>query len=143
MTQTMRVDTARQTETMTNKIIIVIGHALVGWGLCGATIGIGRNLTSMENTLIIHAVAAPFIFAMISMIYFRRFNDFSPLFIATFFLGFVVLMDVVVVALLIEKDFSMFKSIIGTWVPFFFIFLSTIVTGERSIKKSDESNPAD
>ena len=34
---------------MLKEIIIVIGHALVGWGLCGATIGIGRNVTSMEN----------------------------------------------------------------------------------------------
>lgn len=61
------------------KIIIVIGHAILGWGLCGATIGIGRNLTSMENALIIHAVAAPVIFAMISMFYFKRANHFSPL----------------------------------------------------------------
>ncbi len=112
------------------KIIIVIGHALIGWGLCGATIGIGRNLTSMENALIIHAVAAPVIFAMISIFYFKKINHYSPLFIATFFLSFVVFMDVVIVATLIEKDFSMFKSIIGTWIPFFTIFLSTLITGK-------------
>jgi len=116
------------------KIIIVIGHALMGWGLCGATIGIGRNLTSMGNALIIHAVAAPVIFAMISRFYFKKVNHFSPLFIATFFLGVVVLMDIVVVATLIEKDFSMFKSIIGTWIPFSTIFLSTFITG-KLIKK--------
>ncbi len=112
------------------KIIIVIGHALMGWSLCGATIGIGRNLTSLDNALIIHAIAAPVIFAMISMFYFKKVNHFSPLFIATFFLGFVVLMDIVIVATLIERDFSMFKSIIGTWVPFFTIFLSTFITGK-------------
>lgn len=80
--------------------------------------------------MIIHALAAPVIFAMISMFYFKRVNHFSPLFIATFFLGFVVIMDIVVMAALIEKDFSMFRSIIGTWVPFFTIFLSTFITGK-------------
>ena len=84
----------------------------------------------MENALIIHAIAAPVIFAMISMFYFKKVNHYSPLFIATFFLVFVVFMDVVVVATLIERDFSMFKSIVGTWIPFFTIFLSTFITGQ-------------
>ena len=119
---------------MLKEIIIVIGHALVGWGLCGATIGIGRNLTSMGNALIIHAVAAPVIFAVISIFYFKKVNHYSPLFIATFFVGFVIFMDIVVVATLIERDFSMFKSIIGIWVPFFTIFLSTFIAG-KMIKK--------
>jgi len=115
--------------------IIVIGYALVGWGLCGATIGIGRNLTSMENALIIHAIAAPALFIIISMFYFKKVNQFSPLFLATFFLGFVVLMDIVIVATLIEKDYSMFKSIIGTWIPFLAIFLSTYITGKMTTKR--------
>ncbi len=119
---------------MLKEIIIVIGHALVGWGLCGATIGIGRNVTSMENALIIHAVAAPVIFAVISLLYFKKVNHYSPLFIAIFFVGFVVFMDIVVVATLIERDFSMFKSIIGTWIPFLTIFLSALITG-KMIKK--------
>jgi hypothetical protein len=116
-------------------IIIVIGYALVGWGLCGATIGIGRNLTSMENALIFHAIAAPAFFIIISMFYFKKVNQFSPLFLATFFLGFVVLMDIVIVATLIEKDYSMFKSIIGTWIPFLAIFLSTYITGKMTTKR--------
>ena len=115
--------------------IIVIGYALVGWGLCGATIGIGRNLTSMENALIINAIAAPAFFIIISMFYFKKVNQFSPLFLATFFLGFVVLMDIVIVATLIEKDYSMFKSIIGTWIPFLAIFLSTYITGKMTTKR--------
>ncbi len=127
---------ATWSEIMIKKIMIVIGHALVGWGLCGATIGIGRNVTSMQNTLIIHAVAAPLIFSLISFVYFKRVNHFSPLFIAAFFLGFVVCMDFFVVALFVEKDFSMFKSILGTWFPFFTIFLSTFITGTIIDKKA-------
>jgi hypothetical protein len=38
-------------------------------------------------------------------------------------------MDVFVVALLIEGSFDMFKSVLGTWLPFLLIFLSTWWTG--------------
>jgi hypothetical protein len=41
------------------KIIVILIHAFVGWGLCGALIGIGRNVTSMQITLIAHAIGAP------------------------------------------------------------------------------------
>ncbi|GAI77113.1 unnamed protein product [marine sediment metagenome] len=43
------------------KLIIILVHALIGWALCGATMGIGMVITSIENTLIIHAIAAPII----------------------------------------------------------------------------------
>ena len=48
------------------KIIIIIIHMLIGWGLCGSIIGIGRQVTSMQNTLIIHAIGVPIIFGMLS-----------------------------------------------------------------------------
>ena len=34
------------------KIIIVLAHAFVGWMLCGATMGIGMSVTSLNNALI-------------------------------------------------------------------------------------------
>jgi hypothetical protein len=41
------------------KTIIILIHAFIVWALCGATIGIGRFITTMEVTLIIHAIGAP------------------------------------------------------------------------------------
>jgi hypothetical protein len=61
------------------KIAIVLVHAFVGWALCGATMGIGMAITSLENALIIHAVAAPVFFSAVSRVYFRKFNAKSPL----------------------------------------------------------------
>lgn len=112
-----------------NQLIILIIHALIGWGLCGAVIGIGRNLTTMENTMIIHLLAVPVIFATISNIYFRKFNYTSPCFTATFFLFFVIFMDFFLVAMFLEKSFEMFTSLIGTWIPFLCIFVTTCLTG--------------
>ena len=111
------------------KLIIILVHALMGWALCGATMGIGMAVTSIENALIIHAIAAPIIFATISLIYFKKFNYTTPLQTAIVFVFFVVFMDVFVVALLIEKSFEMFTNILGTWIPFALIFISAYLTG--------------
>ena len=111
------------------KAIIILIHAFVGWGLCGATIGIGKNLTSMEITLVLHAIGAPIFFAIIALIYFKNFNFTAPLQTAVIFIGFVIFMDVFLVALFIEKSFAMFTSPLGTWIPFALIFLATYLTG--------------
>ena len=111
------------------KITIILAHALVGWGLCGAIIGIGRNVTSMEITLILHAIGAPVFFAIITFIYFKYFNHTKPLLTAVIFVSFVIFMDVFLVALFIEKSFAMFTSMLGTWIPFVLIFLATYITG--------------
>ncbi len=75
------------------KVIIIIIHAFIGWALCGATIGIGRAVTSMETALIIHAIAAPIIFAAIATIYFKKSAFTKPLKTALIFIGFVIAMD--------------------------------------------------
>jgi len=114
------------------KTIIILIHAFAGWGLCGAIIGIGRNLTSMEITLILHAIGAPVFFVIIALIYFKNFNYTTPLQTAFIFIGFIIFMDVFLVALLIEKSFSLFTSPLGTWLPFGLIFLATYITGLAS-----------
>lgn len=100
-----------------------------GWALCGAVIAIGRSVTSMENTLVIHAIAVPIIFGIISLIYHTRFNFTRPPVTALLFTGFAMAMDAGLVALLFEKSYAMFKSVLGTWIPFGLIALSTAVTG--------------
>ena len=109
--------------------IIILLHALVGWGLCGAIIGIGRKVTSMERTLILHAIGAPIFFAFIALVYFKYFNFTTPLQTAAIFVAFVIFMDVFLVALFIEKSFAMFTSLLGTWIPFILIFLAIYITG--------------
>src|SRR5512143_1277865 len=101
-----------------NKISVILAHAFVGWALCAATMGIGMAVTTLNNTLIIHAIAAPIFFAGVSLIYFRKFNYTAPLQTAFWFLTFVVAMDFFLVAMLINRSFEMFTSILGTWLPF-------------------------
>ena len=118
------------------QIAIILGHAFVGWALCATTMGIGMAITSLQNTLIAHAIGAPIFFAVVSLVYFRKFNYTAPLQTALIFVGFVIVVDFFVVALLINKNLEMFTSLLGTWVPFALIFTSTYLTGLYAVKNS-------
>lgn len=111
------------------KTFILLAHAFVGWVLCAATMGIGMAVTTLDTTLILHAIGAPIFFCGVSWIYFRKFNYTSPLQTALSFLAFVVATDIFVVALLINRSLDMFTSVLGTWLPFALIFTSTYLTG--------------
>jgi hypothetical protein len=111
------------------KIIIIFFFAVVGWGLCGAIMGTGMQVMSMGTTLIAHAIGAPVIFSLLSVLYFRRFGFTTPLQTAIIFLAIVVFLDFFVIALIVLRSFEMFASPLGTWTPFALIFLSTYLSG--------------
>jgi hypothetical protein len=114
---------------MNRKILLTLFHAFIGWALCFATMGLGMALTTLENALIIHAIAAPIIFGAVSWVYFTRFKFTGPLVTAVIFIAFVIGMDFFIVALLINRSLQMFTSLLGTWIPFGLIFTSTFLTG--------------
>ena len=119
------------------KLLVILLHAFVLWGLCGATIGIGRSIVSMELTLIIHAIGAPLFAILVSLVYYKKFNYTTPLQTALIFLLFIIAMDAGLVAPVFEKSYDMFTSALGTWIPFALIFLSTLMTG-LMVKKNAE-----
>jgi hypothetical protein len=122
------------------KLFIIVNHAFIGWVMCAAIMGIGMQIFSMKTTLIIHAIGGPVGFLILSLIYFKNFNYTSPLQTATIFIGFIIFMDFFLVALLIEKSFAMFKSPLGTWIPFALIFLVTFITGLIVTKQEETLN---
>jgi len=110
-------------------VIAIVVHATVGWGLCGMAIAVGRKVTTLRNALIAHAIAAPIIFAVVSAAYFQWFGGTAPAATAATFVAIVIFLDVFVIALLVEKSFEMFRSVLGTWLPFALIFFATWLTG--------------
>jgi len=118
------------------KLLIVLIYAFMGWTLCGVVMFIGTAVTTEFIALIIHAVAAPIIFAVVSSFYFKKYDLTTPLETAALFVAFVVLLDFVVVALLINKSLAMFGNVLGTWIPFVLIFISTYYTGRHEKKKA-------
>jgi hypothetical protein len=111
------------------KIVVILLHAFVGWALCAATMGIGMAVTSLQTALIVHAIGAPIYFGVVSYVYFSRFCYTRPLPTAVIFVAFVLIVDFLVVALIINKSLSMFGSLLGTWIPFALIFISTCIIG--------------
>jgi len=120
----------------TRKIITLLAHAFVGWALCTASMVLGMTLTSVENAIIIHAIAAPIIAAAVSLVYFGKYGYTTPLQTAIAFTSFVIVVDFFVVALLVQRSLEMFASPLGTWIPFALIFTSTYLTGTYVEKRS-------
>jgi hypothetical protein len=120
---------------------IILSHAFVGWALCATTMGIGMATMPIQTALIVHAIGAPIFFAIVSLVYFSKFNYTAPLQTALIFVGFVITVDFFVVALLINKSLEMFASLLGTWIPFALIFTSTYLTGLFTTKRL-ERKPA-
>jgi hypothetical protein len=108
---------------------VIVAFAAVPWAICGAVIGIGQQLTSLDATLIIHAIAVPIVFGLSARLYFLRFGYTSPLQTAVIFLAFAVTLDTLLVAPVFEHSYAMFASVLGTWIPFGLIFASTYLAG--------------
>ena len=111
------------------KILIILLFAFIGWAICAAIMGIGMSIFSIETTLIIHLIIGPLAFAILSVIYHKWFNYTKPLLTAIIFVAFVIIVDFFLVALVINKNLDMFRSMIGTWIPFILIFIVTLITG--------------
>jgi hypothetical protein len=111
------------------KFAVILIHILFGWALCGAVVAFGNKFYDTQTTLLIHAISVPLIFSIISYVYFANFNYTTPFQTAIIFLVIIALMDFFVVGLLLEKNLRMFRSLLGIWVPFTLIFLSTYFTG--------------
>lgn len=121
---------------------VAVGFGGLVWAFCGALVGIGRQFMSMDATLIVHAAGAPIGAAVLAWIYFRSFACTSPIVTAVIFVGTALILDVLVVAMLIEKSFEMFTSVIGVWVPQALIFAATYLTGRLVVRSPSTSGRA-
>jgi hypothetical protein len=118
------------------QIMILLFFAFIGWAICTATMVIGTAITTIDNALILHAIIGPIGFIILSIIYFKKFKYTTPLQTATVFISFVILVDFFLVALIINKSLEMFTNLLGTWIPFTLIFISTYLTGKLIIKRA-------
>jgi len=114
--------------------VSLIGHALVGWGVCGLTMMIGRRFLPMGLTLVVHAVVATLTFALLASRYAGRHPDVPAARIAWTMLGVVVGLDALVVAPFMERSYEMFQSVAGTWVPFALILAASHFSARRAAR---------
>lgn len=111
-------------------VVRLVLHGVVGWALCAAVMGVLLWATTPTAAELVHAFAAPAIFALVAHHYFRERGARSPLPAATVFAVTVALLDLGVVSGLVQRDLAMFTSILGSWLPFALIFFVAWAMGE-------------
>lgn len=109
-------------------LAVVVGLAVPAWAGCAATMAIARTIAPLELALVLHALAAPVIFAALAYVYFTRVGDASPLVTALVFLGTALALDLLF-ALVVPAAWPMFASVLGTWLPLALAFAATWLTG--------------
>ena len=90
---------------------------------------LARRLWGLRIALYVHLGAAPALAFFVSAIHELIEPQFSPLLRAAVTTGLVITLDGVVVAPVFERSYEMFRSLIGTWVPFVLIFIASLSAG--------------
>ncbi len=109
--------------------VYLIGLAFVLWGACGGVIGVGRKLWSLDTTLRVHLLAAPIFAFLVAVAHRELAPQFNPLLRAAALTIIVMSLDALVVAPLFERSYAMFRSVVGTWLPFLAIFAAAWAAG--------------
>jgi menaquinone-dependent protoporphyrinogen oxidase len=116
-------------EQPAHSVARLLAHAVTGWALCalamaGLLAGLGTTAA-----LVLHAIAAPAIFAAVAAGYFRTRGARDPLPTALTFAGVTLLLDLAVVAGMVQRSTALAGSIAGLWLPLVLVFLATWATG--------------
>ena len=109
--------------------IYLFGLGIVLWGSCGAVMAIGRKLWSLETTLHVHLAAAPLLAFVISLIHRSLAPTFNAVLRAVVLTALIIALDAAVVAPVFERSYAMFRTLVGTWLPFAAIFLGSLAAG--------------
>ena len=106
----------------------LLAHGVVGWALCAATMRAVLRLSTLTAAMVVHAIAAPLLFAALAWHYFRARGAREPLPTAIMWTVTVILLDGIL-AVGLERSLAMFQSIAGTWLPLALIFVVTWAIG--------------
>ena len=102
---------------------------LILWMACGGVMAVGRRIWTIDIALRVHLAVAPAVAFIVSAVHKMLAPEFDSVLRALAITGLVVLLDAVVVAPLFERSYAMFRSFIGTWLPFALIFLASWAAG--------------
>lgn len=102
---------------------------LVVWAACGGVIAAGRRIWSLRTTLIVHLFAATAFAFAAGAAHKALAPGFDPVARAAAMTGAIIALDALVVAPLFERSYAMFRSALGTWIPFAAIFAASWAAG--------------
>jgi hypothetical protein len=105
----------------------LIAHAVIGWAMCATTWCVFWYFLGRTAALVLHSIAAPLLFGAVAWSYFSARGARDPLPTAVSWTVIIAGLDVAVASM--QRNFDMFASMAGTWLPFGLIFLVTWTTG--------------
>lgn len=115
--------------------LILLAFAVAVWAYCGAIMGIGRAVTTLETTLMMHAIGAPVGAAVAGWSFQRLRGGVKPVAVAAAFVATALILDGFLVAPVFERSFEMFRSVIGVWLPQALIFLAAWWAGSAGQRR--------
>lgn len=107
----------------------LIAHGVAGWAACAAVLMLLLAITSTNTAIILHTIAAPIIFAIVSQRYFAARGTREPILTAAAFTAIVAILHLVVVSGLFIGSFAMWRTVTGMWLPLALVFFATWITG--------------
>ncbi|HEX5753991.1 MAG TPA: flavodoxin domain-containing protein [Archangium sp.] len=108
----------------------LLAHGVLGWAVGAVILAVLSPLIGITAARIVHTLAVPFIFSAVGWHYFRVRGAREPLPTAVVWTALVALLDLVIVAGLVQRDVAMFSSILAVWLPLVLVFLTTWAVGE-------------
>ncbi len=107
----------------------LLGLGLLLWALCGGVMAVGRRLWTLTTALRVHLAAAPVAAFVVSAVHALIAPEFGIVLRAGVMTGLVFTLDLLVVAPIFERSYAMFRSPVGTWIPFVLIFAASLAGG--------------
>jgi len=108
----------------------LVAHAAGGWALRAAVTGLLGALSLRGVAVGLQPVLVPLIFTFAAMHYFRASGARGSAATAFAFAGIAALLDLVVVAGVVEQSPAIFGSAVRTWIPYALIVVVTWAVGE-------------
>lgn len=105
-------------------------HGIAGASVCAALMALLLGAGASTAAIVIHALAAPMVFAWVAVHYFGARGARDPLPTALTFTGLMALFELAVVAGLVQGSLDMLRSVVGSWLPFALVFAVTWAIGE-------------
>jgi hypothetical protein len=111
------------------RIISLVLFGAIGWVICAAVYYTGEMFFRADQSVLIHFIFTPFVFMGLSILYFRYLRYTRPIITALTITLIFIILDFFIIALFIEKSLFLFSSIMRTWLPALFIFITVYLTG--------------
>ncbi len=120
----------------------LIAHGALGWLLSTVVLEALLWVAGRGTAIAVHALAAPLIFTLVAVRYFRERGARDALPTALAWAALVVVLDLAIPGGVVHHNLVLFTSLGATWLPLALLFLAVWMTGEVKSIEVPGNSPA-